>query len=285
MIPNLKKIRQLLAPIYPQNEIEGIIRIIFDHLKGWSPVDIVLHKEEILSDYITQKIDKILNRLIANEPIQYIIGESRFYGYNIKVTPDTLIPRQETEELVELIIRKYSKSTDLKVLDIGTGSGCIAIALAFNLPFSIVTGIDISLKAIKVASENAQRLKAHRASFMTADIFTLMPQKNSLDIIVSNPPYITEAEKVDMEPNVLDYEPHSALFVSDDDPIKFYTAIAEFASVALKDEGELYFEINPIYADEILQMLSDKGLKECTALTDIHNRRRFVVATKKRGNR
>ncbi len=145
MLSNLKKIRQELSPLYPSNEIEGIIRIIFDHLKHWSPVDIVLHRDDILSDYITEKIDNILSRLKQHEPIQYIIGEGRFFGRTFKVTPDTLIPRQETEELVEMIIKDFANIDDLQVFDIGTGSGCIAISLAFNLPFSIVTGIDISL--------------------------------------------------------------------------------------------------------------------------------------------
>lgn len=284
MLSNLKKIRQELSEIYPPNEIEGIIRIIFDHLKQWSPVDIVLHRDEILSDYICNKIDNILLRLKQHEPIQYIVGEGRFFGYTFKVTPDTLIPRQETEELVELIVKKYNKTDDLQVLDIGTGSGCIAIALAFNLPFSIVTGIDISLKAVEIATENAKRLKAHRASFHTADIFTLLPEQNSLDIIVSNPPYIAHSEKCDMEANVLDYEPHSALFVSDDNPLCFYIAIAEFAMTALRPGGKLYFEINPIFAEQLKSMLNDKGFVDVELHLDIHNRRRFASASKPDNN-
>ena len=281
MLSNLKKIRHELSDIYPSNEIEGIIRIIFDHLKGWSPVDIVMHRDEILSDFITSQIDQILTRLKNHEPIQYIVGEGRFFGYTFKVTPDTLIPRQETEELVEMILKDYGKVDDLQVLDIGTGSGCIAIALAFNLPFSIVTGIDISLKAIEIAKENARRLKAHRASFYTGDIFTLMPEQDTLDIVVSNPPYIVHSEKADMEANVLDYEPHTALFVSDDDPLSFYKAIADYAMVALRNEGKLYFEINPLFADAMMEMLDEKGFADTEIRLDIHNRKRFAVATKK----
>lgn len=280
MLSNLKKIRKELSEIYPPNEIEGIIRIIFDHLKQWSPVDIVLHRDEIISDFISGKIDNILSRLKCHEPIQYIVGEGRFFGYTFKVTPDTLIPRQETEELVEMIIKKYGKTDDLQVLDIGTGSGCIAIALAFNLPFSIVSGIDISLKAVEIATENAKRLRAHRASFHTADIFTLLPDQDSLDIIVSNPPYIVHSEKVDMEANVLDYEPHTALFVSDDNPLCFYSAIADFAITALKPGGELYFEINPLFADQLKSMLSEKGFTDIVLHLDIHNRNRFASASK-----
>ena len=280
MLSNLKKIRQELSPLYPSNEIEGIIRIIFDHLKHWSPVDIVLHRDDILSDYITEKIDNILSRLKQHEPIQYIIGEGRFFGRSFKVTPDTLIPRQETEELVEMIIKDFANIDDLQVFDIGTGSGCIAISLAFNLPFSIVTGIDISLKAIEIATENAKSMKAHRVSFHTADIFTLLPQQDSLDIIVSNPPYIANSEKADMEANVLNYEPHSALFVSDDNPLCFYIAIADFAMTALRGGGKLYFEINPIYADRLKDVLIEKGFCDVEIHLDIHNRKRFACASK-----
>ena len=280
MLSNLKKIRQELSPLYPNNEIEGIIRIIFDHLKHWSPVDIVLHRDDILSDYITEKIDNILSRLKQHEPIQYIIGEGRFFGRTFKVTPDTLIPRQETEELVEMIIKDFANIDDLQVFDVGTGSGCIAISLAFNLPFSIVTGIDISLKAIEIATENAKSMKAHRVSFHTADIFTLLPQQDSLDIIVSNPPYIANSEKADMEANVLNYEPHSALFVSDDNPLCFYIAIADFAMTALRGGGKLYFEINPIYADRLKDVLIEKGFCDVEIHLDIHNRKRFACASK-----
>lgn len=280
MLSNLKKIRQELSSLYPDNEIEGIIRIIFDHLKHWSPVDIVMHRNEALSDYITKKIDEILLRLKKNEPIQYIIGEGRFYGHTLKVTTDTLIPRQETEELVEMIVKENGMCDDLQVLDVGTGSGCIAIALAFNLPFSIVTGIDISLKAVEIAIENAKRLKAHRATFHTADIFTLQPQKESLDIIVSNPPYIAHSEKREMEANVLDYEPHSALFVEDDNPLCFYKAISDFAIVALRNGGKLYFEINPLYAEELRTMLENKGFDKVEISLDIHRRKRFAKAIK-----
>ena len=280
MLSNLKKIRQELTPLYPSNEIEGIIRIIFDHLKHWSPVDIVLHRDDILSDYITEKIDNILSRLKQHEPIQYIIGEGRFFGRTFKVTPDTLIPRQETEELVEMIIRDFANIDDLQVLDVGTGSGCIAISLAFNLPFSIVTGIDISPKTIEIATENAKSMKAHRVSFHTADIFTLLPQQDSLDIIVSNPPYIANSEKADMEANVLNYEPHSALFVSDDNPLCFYIAIADFAKTALRGGGKLYFEINPIYANQLKEVLIEKGFCDVEIHLDIHNRKRFACASK-----
>lgn len=280
MLSNLKKIREELTPLYPSNEIEGIIRIIFDHLKHWSAVDIVLHRDDILSDYITEKIDNILYRLKRHEPIQYIIGEGRFFGRTFKVTPDTLIPRQETEELVEMIIKDFENIDDLQILDIGTGSGCIAISLAFNLPFSIVTGIDISLKAIEIATENAKSMKAHRVSFHTADIFTLLPQQDSLDIIVSNPPYIANSEKADMEANVLNYEPHSALFVSDNDPLCFYIAISDFAKTALREGGKLFFEINPIYAEQLKEVLIEKGFCNVEICLDIHNRKRFARAQK-----
>lgn len=278
MIENISKIRRELAELYPDNEIEGIIRIIFEHLKGWSPVDIVLRREEILSEFISGKIDKILFRLKQNEPIQYIIGEGRFFGYNFIVNRSTLIPRHETEELVEMIIKENSES-DLSVLDIGTGSGCIAIALAMHLRFPDVTGIDISEQAIMTATENAKKLKA-AVKFKVADIFSLKPTPSSVDIIVSNPPYICESESVDMEAPVLDYEPHSALFVPDSEPLIFYNKIADYAITALKPSGKLYFEINPIYSKELVKLLNGKGFSQIELHLDIHKRRRFATAIK-----
>lgn len=278
MIETLTKIRNELANIYPKNEIEGIIRIIFEDLKGWSPVDIVLHHDYILSDFIKEKVAKILHRLRLHEPIQYIVGESRFFGYTIHVTPDTLIPRQETEELVEIIIQE-NKDKDLRVLDIGTGSGCIAIALSMHLNFPIVKGIDNSPEAIRVASANATRIKSS-AKFECSDIFSIKPQPESFDIIVSNPPYIGESEKIDMEANVLDYEPHTALFVPDHDPLIYYKQISDFAIVSLSSNGSLYFEINPLHSNEIHELLSNKGFYDINLIKDIQHRNRFATAKK-----
>ena len=274
MLSNLKKIRQELSPLYPSNEIEGIIRIIFDHLKNWSPVDIVLHRDDILSDYITEKIDSILSRLKQHEPIQYIIGEGRFFGRTFKVTPDTLIPRQETEELVEMIIKDFANIDDLQVFDVGTGSGCIAISLAFNLPFSIVTGIDISLKAIEIASENAKSMKAHRVSFHTADIFTLLPQQDSLDIIVSNPPYIPTEDCLHLQQEVMQ-EPAMALD-GGQDGYDFYRRIAHEAPAYLNPDGSVWLEVGFDQAPTVMALLKDAGFAYVASHEDYQHIARMV---------
>ncbi len=271
-------IYEALSTQYPKNEIEGFIRIIFEYLKGWTPVDIVMHNDYELGEFIEDRIENIITRLQVFEPIQYIIGEARFYGFVFKVTRDTLIPRQETEELVELII-KENKQSDLRVLDIGTGSGCIAIALSRYLKFPEIDAIDNSVNAIQIAIENAKTLKAH-INIYNADIFIDEPKHNHYDIIVSNPPYITEQEKKDMERNVLDYEPHSALFVPNETPIVYYDRIAKYAQKGLRNGGRLYFEINPLYAKEISQMLITYGYSNIIITTDIHHRERFVSASK-----
>lgn len=272
-------IHEALSTQYPKNEIEGFIRIIFEYLKGWTPVDIVMHNDYELGEFIEDRIENIITRLQVFEPIQYIIGEARFYGFVFKVTRDTLIPRQETEELVELII-KENKQSDLRVLDVGTGSGCIAIALSRYLKFPEIDAIDNSVNAIQIAIENAKTLKAH-INIYNADIFIDEPKHNHYDIIVSNPPYITEQEKKDMERNVLDYEPHSALFVPNETPIVYYDRIAKYAQKGLRNGGRLYFEINPLYAKEISQMLITYGYSNIIITTDIHHRKRFVSASKK----
>ena len=193
MKETIKMLRDSLAQIYPKGEAEAIIRIIFEYLKGWSPVDIAIHGDEELSPFIRGKVNGILERLKENEPIQYVVGQARFYGLDFKVTRDTLIPRPETEELVELVLKHCDGRADLRVLDAGTGSGCIALALARNLRFPQITAIDISEGALAVARENAARLKC-RVSFRKADILKLSPCRDSWDVIVSNPPYICMSE-------------------------------------------------------------------------------------------
>lgn len=227
MRDTLRKLREILRPLYGNGETEAIIRIMFHYLKGWNTVDIIMHEDASLSPFIKSEIDAILKRLVKHEPIQYITGEARFHGMEMKVTPDVLIPRPETDELVDIIVSDAGETEDLRVLDIGTGSGCIAIALARSLRFPTVTAVDISDAALAVARENASNLKAN-VSFIKEDILTVSPE-GIFDIIVSNPPYIDESEKSGMEPNVLDYEPKIALFVPDDNPLLFYKRIAEIA--------------------------------------------------------
>ena len=274
-----RDITAALTPVYGEGEAKAMMRLIFHNLKGWGLTDLAIHADNPASDYLQSSVAKIINRLNNHEPLQYILGEAYFYGMNLKVSPATLIPRPETAELVDLIVKDYGENKDLRVLDIGTGSGAIAIALARNLPFSDVVAIDISADAIAVAKENASNLHAS-VNFRQADLFSFKPQAQSLDIIVSNPPYIDESEKASMDPNVLDYEPHSALFVPDDDPLKFYKAIADLAMVALVKGGSLYFEINPRHAGEMAEMLQLKGFYDIRSHRDIAGKTRFIDCRK-----
>lgn len=271
-------IKESLSGKYPIGEVNAFIRIIFRNLLNYESVDILMHKDTVLTDFAIKKILKVVADLSNNRPIQYIFGQTYFCGHTFNVDPSTLIPRPETEELVDIIVDD-NKSTDLNVLDIGTGSGCIAISLAIALRFANMTGIDISDKALSIAKQNARNLHAN-VSFMHADALALPTDVDLYDIIVSNPPYICESEKREMAANVLDYEPHSALFVPDNDPLRFYRAISTYASTALKATGRLYFEINNRFSKEICQMLESLGFNDVQTRLDISQRPRFISARK-----
>lgn len=272
------ELKRRLSPIYGNYETDAMIRLIFHALKGWDTTALAINFDSIISDNLIRHIDNILMRLEKHEPIQYILGETRFYGFDLKVTPDVLIPRPETAELVDIIVKQNSQE-DLRVLDIGTGSGVIAIALCRNLKFPQVTALDFSPKAIEVAKENAKILNTN-IKFINADIFDWDALADSFDIIVSNPPYVTESEKTNMEENVLDYEPHSALFVPDNDPLLFYRRIADVSIDSLTPEGTLYFEINPLYAEMLKEMLLSKGYKSIELIRDSYGKLRFAIARK-----
>lgn len=275
MNETLKKLRSALRPIYGDRETEAIIRIIFHYVKGWSVTDMIIHDGEPLSDMVKERIDKILQRLLRHEPIQYITGEAPFHGLLLHVTPATLIPRPETSELVDIITDDAGDRSDLRVLDIATGSGCIAIALARSLKFPEVEALEISGEALKVAEENAKALKAD-VRFIHADIFKWDAAPDSLDIIVSNPPYVDESEKKAMEPNVLDYEPAQALFVPDDNPLVYYKRIADVAAEGLTPGGKLYLEINPLHADDLKRLLERKGFENVDIIRDSYEKNRFI---------
>ena len=278
MRETLKKLRDALRPIYGRGESEAIIRILFHYLKGWNTTDMLIHENEELSPYLKGEIEAILLRLKNYEPIQYITGEARFHGMELKVRPGVLIPRPETEQLVDIITDDAGNREDLRVLDVGTGSGCIAIALARSLKFPTITALDISDIAVATAKENAMALKAD-INIVKADIFEWKPRQQ-FDIIVSNPPYIDESEKPEMERNVLDFEPPRALFVPDNDPICFYRQIGNMAAGSLPTGGMLYFEINPRHCREIEQMLATSGFNEIESLRDSFGRLRFIKARK-----
>ena len=216
--------------------------------------------------------------MLRHEPLQYILGKARFHGHSFAVTPATLIPRPETEQLVDMIVDQ-NPGSDLRVLDIGTGSGCIAISLARALKFAHVTATDISPQALAVAQQNAAALKT-RVSFVQQDILTTQAPREAWDIIVSNPPYITMSERSAMERNVLDYEPGSALFVPDDNPMLYYRPIAAYASLALASAGRLYLEINRAMGSQVVQTLQQAGLKNIQLHNDFNGNPRFATATK-----
>lgn len=240
-------------------EAAAMVRIIWEWLKGWDTARQLLHADDQASVFVDSEFARITARVVAGEPLQYVLGEAQFYGMTLEVSPDVLIPRPETAELVDAIVDRYGRQDDLRVLDVATGSGCIAVALARNLPFSRVTALDISAKALAVASRNASRLKA-KVEFAECDILkALPPSAPCFDIVVSNPPYIAMSEKSSMDPRVVDHEPSLALFVSDSDPLLFYRAVARYAASALVGGGALFFEINPLFANELTQMLNAAG--------------------------
>ncbi|MCH5225026.1 MAG: peptide chain release factor N(5)-glutamine methyltransferase [Muribaculaceae bacterium] len=281
MKETLKKLREALEPMYGKGESDAIIRLIFHYVKGWNLTDMLIHREDELSPFVKGEIEKILKRLEAWEPIQYITGEARFYGMELDVKPGVLIPRQETEELVDLIIDENKGKDDLRVLDLCTGSGCIAIALARNLPFSKVTALDISETAVEIAKENAKKLRT-RVEIREGDIMgeDWLRGEEMWDIIVSNPPYVMDREALTMERNVLDYEPHEALFVRDEDPLVFYRRIGEIAIKRLRKGGRLYFEINPLKALELKEMIERMGFEDVRLIRDSFGNERFLSCVK-----
>lgn len=270
--------RQSLASHLDPGEINATWRIVMKHIMDYSPVDMILRGDHELPDFFPARMDDITSRLLADEPIQYILGKASFYGYEFTVTPATLIPRPETEQLVDMIVDENPDS-DLRVLDIGTGSGCIAISLALALKWPQVTAIDISEQALAVARKNAAYNKT-KVQYLQADALhlTTLPCE-PLDIIVSNPPYVCYNEIPGMEANVLDYEPHTALFVPDDDPLLFYRAIARYASGALKPGGRIYLEINRQYGNETAALLAGEGFEDASVVVDSYGNARFVKAT------
>ncbi len=268
--------RASLAPLYGDNEARWMLRIVMEHVKGWDQTELAIRANDEVSDFIVGRVGDAVRRLLAGEPIQYIYGDTYWYGMTLKVTPDVLIPRPETQELVDLIV-KENPQPDLRVLDVCTGSGCIAVALAKALNFPTVNAIDISGPALAVARENATLQKV-KISFREADALTLKADSDRYDIIVSNPPYVMDSEKARMDRNVLDHEPALALFVPDNDALKFYKAIAGFALDALSEHGELYFELNPLTAEELKKWMEAEGWSDVQLLPDMYGKIRFMVA-------
>ena len=271
-------IRSRLQPYYTAEEVSALSRIVCCDLLGQAPTDYYLGKDIVLSSKKEQELEDILQRLSRFEPLQYIEGRTLFLGREFWVAPGVLIPRPETEELVELMLKEIP--ADARILDVGTGSGCIAISLAKELPDALVTAWDVSPEALSVARVNARKLQAN-VRFVECDVLACQVDKAGLyDVIVSNPPYVTEAEKADMEPNVLQWEPSLALFVPDDDPLRFYRRIAVLGRDMLADGGRLYFEINRAYGREMVEMLRTMGYVRVRVKKDLSQNDRFVIAEK-----
>jgi len=276
-------IRKELFDFYLKNEIESFTKIIFSDIYHLSSVDVLMKENDSLPEKANRSLIDIVKRLKTYEPLQYIIGFTEFYELKFKVTPDVLIPRPETEELLDLIVKEYKDPAGfinpqgLKILDIGTGSGCIAVSLAKNLPSTNNFALDVSEKTLEIAKCNASDNNAD-VTFIQEDILSRKPifENEKFDIIVSNPPYVTVSEKENMQKNVLDYEPELALFVEDENPLIFYDAIAHFAKQHLSENGSLYFEINEHYGPAIKALLLSFGFSGVEVVKDINGKNRIV---------
>lgn len=274
-----KLIHDHLSLLYPRQEIESISKLIFEKVLGLSRLQVHLNQLTTIPEANLAQIKEILRRLSQFEPIQYILGETEFYGLTFKVNSSVLIPRPETEELVDWIITDFRHLCP-KILDIGTGSGCIPITLVKNLPGATADGWDISTDALNVARENAELNKVD-IGFCYADVLsqTIPSHPQKYDIIVSNPPYVTDSEQGLMLKNVTDYEPHIALFVPDTDTLLFYRRIADIARIQLRPEGKLYFEINEKFGNETAALLVSKGFRNVVLKRDINGKDRMLKAT------
>jgi len=267
-----------LTLLYDEKEIESFFYLVLESFHQKRRIDLALNQELELDSLQLLRWESVLAELKTQKPIQYILGETEFYGLKFLVNKNTLIPRPETEELVQLIIsdtKKSQKTMPLRMLDVGTGTGCIAISLAKNILGSAVFGIDISTKALETASQNA-KINDVQVAFIEKNILSTEDLGEQFDVIVSNPPYVRNLEKAEISANVLDYEPHLALFVDDTDALLFYRKIAQLAMINLSQNGKLYFEINQYLGKETVALLEKTGLKNIALLQDIYGNDRMI---------
>ncbi len=277
----LAYLHQKLDPIYPSVEIGSFSRLLLRKLANMSSVQIYSDKDRNFPEHTLEKLISAIDRLESKEPIQYILGETEFCGLTFHVGPGVLIPRPETEELVEVISTDIgNRKTNISILDIGTGSGCIAISLAKALPFATVSAWDISPEALVIASENAV-FNNVKVLFEITDILNFTPSihhKKSLEVLVSNPPYVRFSDASEMDTNVLEHEPHTALFVENSDPLLFYRVISGLAIELLKPGGILYFEINSYLGTETLELVKSYPFREVQLIQDLSGKDRILRA-------
>lgn len=276
-----KYFQQQLRANYPDSEIENFFFWTLEEILGIQRIDFVLQKNNAVDYQNIDRIKKVIQRLRNEEPIQYIFGSTEFYGLLFNVSTDTLIPRPETEELVEWIIETVkqdeylSSLSELRILDIGTGTGCIAITLTKLIPSANTTAVDISKNALTVAESNSA-LNEVNVHFVISNVLELSSLENEFDIIVSNPPYVRNSEKIEIKNNVLKYEPDTALFVEDDDPLLFYRKIGKLSLESLNPNGYLFFEINQYLGKEMVDLLSDLGYQHIELRKDVFGNDRMT---------
>jgi len=277
----LQLFHEKLTELYDKSEISQFIYILFEEWKGWSRAQLHLNLHKPVTTEDAERFQKALADLVDNRPIQYIIGHVLFFDLDLLVKPDVLIPRPETEELVQMIItdNAHRRFESFSVMDIGAGSGCIGLSIKKHLPFCNVLLIDISSNCLDLARENADRNDC-KVDLMEFDIIdqSRWDDFQNYQLIVSNPPYVLISEKQQMHKNILTYEPHEALFVPDENPLLFYNAIAEFSYLHLSRPGLLYFEINEKLGDEIKKMLIQKGFERTEIIKDLNGKDRFIRA-------
>ena len=270
----------VLQGVYDKEEVHCFFYILCDFFLQYSRFEVSMSQDTVVSETNIARFEKVLLRLKTQEPIQYILGTTEFYGLTFKVNEHTLIPRPETEELVDWVLSNlHDQDSMLDILDIGTGSGCIAISLAKNIPTARVSGLDVSEKALEIAKENAVKNQV-LVSFCQKDILRTTSLEKKYDVIVSNPPYVRQLEKKAMNPNVLDYEPGLALFVPNEDPLLFYRKIAQLAMVSLQTRGWLYFEINEYLSKEMDVLLKDIGFANIEIKKDFREVPRMIKCQK-----
>jgi len=271
---------EALIDYYPETEIDSFFNLLAENVLKMKRIDVTLNLYAVVSGKKHNRFKASIDRLRNYEPIQYILEETEFYGLPFKVSQDTLIPRPETEELVDWILKlETSKNKEVRILDIGTGSGCIAISLAKHLPNAEVFALDVSSKALQIAKHNAQ-LNQVEITCIEKDILAPNIDFESLygkfDIIVSNPPYVRQLEKAQMKPNVLENEPHLALFVDDENPLIFYKAISDFGINNLRKKGHLFFEINEYLGDDMIALLERNHFGEIELKQDLFGKDRMI---------